>query len=55
MPGMTLRRKGEIRHCQGAVLAEWVAVGSDGKERLSGASVIFLAPDGRLNSVTSFS
>jgi uncharacterized protein YndB with AHSA1/START domain len=55
MPGIVLRRKGDIRHCQGAVLAEWVTSDSDGKERSSGTSVLVLVPDGRLKSVTSFS
>jgi len=55
MPGIGLRRKGEIRHCQGTVLADWVAAGSDGKERMSGTSVFLFAPDGRLDSVTSLS
>ncbi len=27
MPGMTLTRRGAVRHCQGTVLADWVAAG----------------------------
>ncbi|MBV8844941.1 MAG: SRPBCC domain-containing protein [Bryobacterales bacterium] len=53
MPGITLRRKGEVRHCQGMVLAEWIASAADGTERMSGTSVFVLTPDGRLESVTS--
>jgi uncharacterized protein YndB with AHSA1/START domain len=53
MPGIGLRRVGDVRHCQGTVLANWVAAGSDGKERMSGTSVIVFAPDGRVDSVTS--
>jgi uncharacterized protein YndB with AHSA1/START domain len=54
MPGIELRRKGEVRHCQGMVLADWVAVGSDGQERLSGTNVFVFGPEGRMESVTGF-
>jgi uncharacterized protein YndB with AHSA1/START domain len=54
MPGISLRRKGNVRQCQGTVLADWIAAGSDGKERMSGTSVFMLIPDGRINSVTGF-
>ena len=54
MPGIRLERDGEIRHCQGAVLANWVARGPDGQPRMSGTSVFQLAPDCRLTVVTSF-
>jgi uncharacterized protein YndB with AHSA1/START domain len=54
MAGISLRRKGDVRHCQGTVLAEWVAAGSDGKERMSGTSVFTFRPDGRIDSVTGF-
>ena len=42
MPGISLRRKGSVRHCQGTALAEWVAVSADGVERMSGTSVFRL-------------
>lgn len=54
MPGIRLERKGDIRHCQGTVLADWSAVGSDGKERMSGTSVFVFKADGRIDSVTGF-
>lgn len=54
MPGIGLRRKGDIRHCQGTVLADWIAAGPDGKERMSGTSVFLFNPDGRIDSVTGF-
>jgi uncharacterized protein YndB with AHSA1/START domain len=54
MPGMRLQREGEIRHCQGTVLADWAAVGNDGQQRASGSSVFTLAGDGRIEGVTSF-
>jgi uncharacterized protein YndB with AHSA1/START domain len=54
MPGIVLRRNGNVRHCQGTVLADWIAAGTDGKERMSGTSVFVFNPDGRIDSVTGF-
>jgi len=53
MPGIGLQRKGDVRHCQGTVLAEWVARSSDGQEKMSGTSVFVFAPDLKIESVTS--
>src|SRR5579863_1455311 len=39
MPGIRMERKGDVRQCQGMVLADWIAVDSDAKERMSGANV----------------
>jgi uncharacterized protein YndB with AHSA1/START domain len=52
MPGVRMERKGGVRHCQGTVLADFVAQGPDGKERMSGTNVFVLAPDGRISTVT---
>ena len=52
MPGIRLERRGSIRHCQGTVLADWVAVGSDRKEWMSGTNVFVYGPDARFVSVT---
>ena len=54
MPGMRLERRGDIRHCQGMVLADWVAKSGDGQERGTGTNVFVLASDGRIQSVTGF-
>jgi uncharacterized protein YndB with AHSA1/START domain len=54
MPGIGLRRKGDVRHCQGAVLADWIAAGSDGVERMSGTSLLVFRKDGRIDSVVGF-
>lgn len=54
MPGIQLKRKGDIRHCQGTVLADWIAVESNAKERISGTSIFELRPDGRIDAVISF-
>lgn len=52
MPGITLARVGEVRHCQGTVLADWVAQGPDGQARMRGTNVFQLGPDGRIEAAT---
>ena len=54
MPGMRMERAGNIRHCQGTVLADWIARSADGQERARGSNVFVLNPDGRIQSVTGF-
>lgn len=54
MPGILLKRKGDVRHCQGTVLADWIAVDSDAKERTSGTNVFAFDADGKIASVTGF-
>ena len=54
MPGMRLERRGEIRHCQWHVLADWVALSSDGQERGHGTNLFVLDADGRIAEVTGF-
>jgi hypothetical protein len=54
MPDITLKRNGKIRHCQGTVLCDWVAIGADGKELMTGMSVFALNADGMITSVTGF-
>jgi len=55
MPGFRLKRKGDVRHCQGTVLADWIAIGPDGLEKMSGTSVFGFAPEVRIESATSVS
>ena len=55
MPGMGLERKGDVRHCQGTVLADWVARSSDGQAKTSGTSVLVFGLDVKIESVTSVS
>jgi hypothetical protein len=52
MPGLTLKRAGEPRQCQGTGLVDWVAEGADGAVKAKGTNVFTLAPDGRLALVT---
>jgi uncharacterized protein YndB with AHSA1/START domain len=54
MPGLRLERAGEVRHCQGTVLADWVARAADGQERARGTSVFSLDADGRIEAATGF-
>jgi len=54
MPGIRMERKGEVRHCQGVVLADWVALNGETKELMSGTNVFVLGPDGRIESATGF-
>jgi uncharacterized protein YndB with AHSA1/START domain len=54
MPGIVWRRNGNVRQCQGTVLADWIAAGADGNQRMSGTSVFVFRPDGRIDSVTGF-
>lgn len=54
MPGISLARKGSVRHCQGAFLADWSATDREERERMTGTSVFLLALDGRIAAVKSF-
>ena len=53
MPGLRMTREGEIRHCQGMVLAEWVVRAGDGAERGRGTNV-FVFANRRIESITGF-
>ena len=52
MPGLKLAREGNVRQCQGTVLADWKAVGADGQPRGQGTNVFNMAPDGRIQTAT---
>jgi uncharacterized protein YndB with AHSA1/START domain len=54
MPGIRMKRRGDVRHCQGTVLADWIAVDKDAKERMSGTNVFAFGADAKINSVTGF-
>jgi len=54
MPGIRMERTGNVRHCQGTVLVEWIARSADGQERARGTNVFVLGADGRILSVTGF-
>jgi uncharacterized protein YndB with AHSA1/START domain len=52
MPGIRMQRTGGVRHCQGTVLAEYVARSTDGQERAAGTNVFVFDGKGRLEQVT---
>lgn len=54
MPGVRLQREGQIRHCQGAVLADWKAVGG-GTARASGTNLFTFNQQCRIVAVIGFS
>jgi uncharacterized protein YndB with AHSA1/START domain len=54
MPGMRLQRDGDVRQCQGMVIADWVARTQDGTERARGTNVFVLDQRSRIESVTGF-
>jgi uncharacterized protein YndB with AHSA1/START domain len=54
MPGVRMRRKGDVRHCQGVVLADWIASAADGRELMSGTNVFVLGTDARITSAVGF-
>lgn len=51
MPGTRLARSGELRECQGTLLADWTATGRDDAPLGKGSNVIELAADGRIRRV----
>ena len=54
MPNMHLKRRGDIRHCQGTLLVNWVAMSGDGQERGTGMNVFTLDAGGKITSVIGF-
>lgn len=54
MPGLSLKMQGEIRHCQGKVLAEWCAVNAEGKELMRGTNLFEFNSAGKIVSATGF-
>jgi uncharacterized protein YndB with AHSA1/START domain len=54
MPGVRLRRHGDVRQCQGTALVDWVAEDAEGNPRGGGTNVLDLAPDGRIARVVGF-
>lgn len=54
MPGLTLRREGAIRHCQGHALSDWVAMSADGQQKARGTNLFVFDHRGVIGSVTGF-
>jgi hypothetical protein len=49
-----IERTGDVRHCQGTALVDWVAQGPEGQELGRGTNVLELAPGNRIASITGF-
>ncbi|MCI0412556.1 SRPBCC domain-containing protein [bacterium] len=54
MPGLTIVRDGDVHECQGAVLAHWKVLKTDGTEMSKGTNIFLLSPAGRIRWVTGF-
>jgi uncharacterized protein YndB with AHSA1/START domain len=54
MPGIRMHRHGDVRHCQGMVLADYVARSPDGNDRARGTNVFVFDAQGRIERVTGF-
>ncbi len=54
MPGLTLKRSGDVRHCQGMAVVDWKMTGLDGAERGKGTNVFVFSPTGKIEWVTGF-
>jgi len=52
MPNLRPSRRGDVRHCQGTVLADWTMAGVDGKEYGAGTNVFEFGPDRLIDAVT---
>ncbi len=52
MPGIRIARDGDVRHCQGTVLADWTAATVDGQPRGRGTNVFTFGASGRVVAVT---
>lgn len=52
MPGIHMERRGAIRHTQGTVLADWVALTKDGQVAMQGVNVFLFGANGRIESAT---
>ena len=54
MPGLKFQRKSDVRHCQGVVLTDWVAVAADGSQRAAGTGVFAFNAAGLIQTATVF-
>ena len=54
MPGLRLARTGDVRHCQGTVLADWNAVDPGGAVKGSGTNVFTMNAERFIVSSTGF-
>jgi uncharacterized protein YndB with AHSA1/START domain len=53
-PGLRFERRGDIRHCQGVVLADWVTHADTGAGRLKGTCCFTFNTDKQIEAVINF-
>jgi uncharacterized protein YndB with AHSA1/START domain len=53
-PGIRFERKGDIRHCQGVALADWVTHGDEGTARLNGTCCFTFNTNNQIEAVINF-
>lgn len=53
-PGIRFERRGEIRHCQGVVLADWVTEADEGVGRLNGTCCFTFNTGNQIEAVINF-
>ena len=51
MPGLRMERRGDVAHCQGTAISEWIVSSPDGQERGRGTNVYTFGPHGKIESV----
>ena len=51
---VAIARDGDVRHCQGTVLADWTAATVDGQPRGRGTNVFTFGANGHIAAVTGF-
>ena len=54
MPGLRMERRGDVRHCQGLVLADWAVLTPENQERGRGINVFAFGPGRKIEAVTGF-
>ena len=52
MPGMTMERDGDARHCLGTAIVNWHVPGPDGTSKAKGTNVFTFDAEGRITTVT---
>jgi uncharacterized protein YndB with AHSA1/START domain len=53
-PGIRFERRGDIRHCQGVVLADWLTQADEGTARLNGTCCFTFNTDNQIEAVINF-
>jgi uncharacterized protein YndB with AHSA1/START domain len=54
MPGLTIKRNGDVQQCQGTAIARWITTNTEGKETAKGLNVFTLTPAGKIAKVVGF-